>query len=86
ANVSSSWIGPLVCTTIIEHVGIRKTWWFLVTQFFIPPSMLMFVNVDKGRQEAIEFFKNEQAEKSAITGSDMTVVHDDGNEKGFEGD
>ncbi|KAF9100837.1 Autophagy protein 22 [Mortierella sp. AM989] len=82
ANVSSSWIGPLVCTAIIEHAGIRKTWWFLVTQFIIPPAMLIFVNVDKGRQEAINFYKNEQAEKArAMAVTDMAFV-DDCNEKG----
>ncbi|KAF9163192.1 Autophagy protein 22 [Mortierella sp. AD011] len=83
ASVSSSWIGPLVCTAIIEHAGIRKTWWFLVTQFYIPPFMLIFVNVDKGLQEAVEFYNNEKTEmKSGITASDMAVVHDDGDKKG----
>ncbi|KAG0072695.1 Autophagy protein 22 [Linnemannia elongata] len=63
ANVSSSWIGPLVCTAIIESYGIRHTWWFLVTQFYIPAFMLLFVNTEKGRQEAIDFYDNEQEEK-----------------------
>ncbi|KAF9084956.1 Autophagy protein 22 [Mortierella sp. AD031] len=63
ANVSSSWIGPLVCTAIIESYGIRHTWWFLVTQFYIPAFMMLFVDLDKGHQEALDFYKNEQEEK-----------------------
>ncbi|KAF9922058.1 Autophagy protein 22 [Linnemannia zychae] len=65
ANVTSSWIGPLVCTAIIESYGIRHTWWFLITQFYIPAFMLFFVNMDKGRQQAIDFYNNEQEEKRA---------------------
>lgn len=37
-------VRPLVCTAIIESYGIRHTWWFLVTQFYIPAFMLLFVN------------------------------------------
>ncbi|KAG0367288.1 autophagy-related protein 22-like protein [Gamsiella multidivaricata] len=77
ANVSSSWIGPLICTAIIERAGIRHTWWFLLTQFYIPAIMMVFVNVEKGRQEAIDFYNNEQAEKArAKQLTDMTVLSD----------
>ncbi|KAF9925030.1 Autophagy protein 22 [Mortierella alpina] len=63
ANVSASWIGPLICAAIIEGAGIRHTWWFLVAQFFIPAVMMVFVDVEKGRLEAVEFYKVEHAEK-----------------------
>lgn len=92
-----------MCTAIIESYGIRHTWWFLVTQFYVPAFMLLFVNsrsqlymcglyaghikhfsmhvlsirtktdillyfpsiqiAEKGRQEAIDFYDNEQEEK-----------------------
>ncbi|KAK3841585.1 MAG: autophagy-related protein 22-like protein [Linnemannia gamsii] len=71
ANVSASWIGPLVCTAIIESYGIQHTWWFLASQFYIAAFMLTFVNVDKGHQEAVEFYKNEQAEKQKTESSDI---------------
>ncbi|KAG0289586.1 Autophagy protein 22 [Dissophora globulifera] len=78
ANVSSSWIGPLICTAIIEHAGIRQTWWFLLTQFYVPAIMMVFVDVDRGQREAIEFYKHEQEEKKQVrmAEKDMDVVTD----------
>ncbi|KAF9426793.1 Autophagy protein 22 [Entomortierella beljakovae] len=73
AGVSSSWIGPLVCAAIIEQSGIRDTWWFLLSQFIIPPAILYFVNVEVGRLEAVEFYKREHEDK-AITASEMTAL------------
>jgi len=35
---------PLICTAIIQNSGIRQTWWFLVSQFYIPAFMMCFVN------------------------------------------
>ncbi|KAF9197777.1 Autophagy protein 22 [Haplosporangium sp. Z 27] len=72
---------PLVCTAIIQHSGIRNTWWFLVTQFYVPAAMLFFVNVDEGRQEAVEFYNNELAEKQGSIVADMSTVSTK-NEKG----
>ncbi|KAG0336623.1 Autophagy protein 22 [Podila humilis] len=63
ANVSASWIGPLICTAIIESAGIRHVWWFLGSQFFIPAILMLWVDVEKGRREAIEFYEKEQAAK-----------------------
>ncbi|KAF9130138.1 Autophagy protein 22 [Mortierella sp. 14UC] len=60
SSVSSSWIAPLVCTAIIQSATVRHTWWFLATQFFIPAVLLLFINVEKGRAEGIEFYKKEQ--------------------------
>ncbi|KAG0057848.1 Autophagy protein 22 [Gryganskiella cystojenkinii] len=88
ASVSSSWIGPLICTAIIQQSGIRHTWWFLLSQFYIPAFMMCFVNVEKGRQEAVDFYKNEVAEKERLKlqgnpsemGSDMareTIIIDE---------
>ncbi|KAF9905968.1 Autophagy protein 22 [Linnemannia zychae] len=79
ATESSSWIGPLVCTAIIESYGIRHTWWFLVTQFYIPAAMMYFVDVDKGHQEAIAFYNNEQQEKKTrieATATEMQLIDD----------
>ncbi|KAF9586063.1 Autophagy protein 22 [Lunasporangiospora selenospora] len=59
SSVSSSWIAPLVCSAIVERAGVRHTWWFLASQFFIPVGLLLFVNVDKGRAEGIAFRENE---------------------------
>lgn len=44
ANVSSSWIGPLISAAIIESAGIRHVFWFLATQFFIPAVMMIWVD------------------------------------------
>ncbi|KAK3834163.1 MAG: autophagy-related protein 22-like protein [Linnemannia elongata] len=63
SSVSSSWIAPLVCTAIIQSSSVRQTWWFLASQFFLPAVLLLFVNVDKGRAEGIEFYKQEQERK-----------------------
>ncbi|KAG0042564.1 Autophagy protein 22, partial [Gryganskiella cystojenkinii] len=63
SSSASSWIAPLVCTAIIEASNARKTWFFLATQFYIPAVMLLFVNVEKGRQEALDFYEAEQVEK-----------------------
>ncbi|KAF9929082.1 Autophagy protein 22 [Linnemannia zychae] len=60
ASTTSAWIGPLVCTGIIESFGIRHTYWFLASQYYIPALILSFVDVDKGRQEAIDFYNMEQ--------------------------
>ncbi|KAF8946967.1 Autophagy protein 22 [Haplosporangium gracile] len=65
-NVTSSWIGPLVCAAIIESFGIRHTYWFLVPQYYIPAIMMFFVDVNKGRQEAIDFYNDEQEEKKKV--------------------
>ncbi|KAF9577006.1 Autophagy protein 22 [Lunasporangiospora selenospora] len=73
-NTTSSWIGPLICAAIIESAGIRQIWWFLATQFFIPAAMLFYVDVEKGRQDAIEFYKNEQKEKE---GTQVEEIHDE---------
>ncbi|KAG0375305.1 Autophagy protein 22 [Mortierella sp. AD032] len=72
ASESSSWIGPLVCTAIIESYGIRHTYWFLATQFYIPAIMMFFVDVDKGRQEAIDFYNSEQEEKKVKLEAEAT--------------
>ncbi|KAG0381077.1 Autophagy protein 22 [Mortierella sp. AD032] len=70
SSVSSSWIAPLVCTAIIQTATVRHTWWFLATQFFIPAVMLLFVNVEKGRIEGVEFYKKEQEQlKKKIAGA-----------------
>ncbi|KAF9334498.1 Autophagy protein 22 [Podila minutissima] len=74
ANVSSSWIGPLICTAIIESAGIRHVFWFLATQFFIPAVMMIWVDVEKGRLEAIEFYNKEQAAKKNGAVSDMDAL------------
>jgi UMF1 family MFS transporter len=66
SSSASSWIAPLVCTAIIESSSTRKTWIFLATQFYIPAVMLLYVDVDKGRAEAVEFYEAEQAEKKRI--------------------
>ncbi|KAG0198531.1 Autophagy protein 22, partial [Mortierella sp. NVP41] len=62
ANVSASWIGPLVCTGIIGSFGVRHTWWFLASQFYIGAFLMSFIDVKKGHQEATEFYRNEQVE------------------------
>ncbi|KAF9096199.1 hypothetical protein BGX29_008678 [Mortierella sp. GBA35] len=62
ANVSASWIGPLVCTGIIGSFGVRHTWWFLASQFYIGAFLMSFIDVKKGHQEATEFCRNEQVE------------------------
>ncbi|KAF9969643.1 Autophagy protein 22 [Actinomortierella ambigua] len=69
ASVTSSWIGPLVCTGIIERWGVRYTWVFLATQFIIPAFMMCFVDVDKGREQAREFSKRELARKAEAAAS-----------------
>ncbi|KAF9919886.1 Autophagy protein 22 [Linnemannia zychae] len=68
SSTSSSWIAPLVCTAIIQSSSVRHTWAFLVTQFFIPAIMLLFVDVDKGRREGIEFYQKEQEKKKLKSG------------------
>ncbi|KAF9912259.1 Autophagy protein 22 [Linnemannia zychae] len=70
SSVSSSWIAPLVCTAIIQSATVRHTWIFLATQFFLPAVMLLFVNVDKGRAEGIEFYNREQEQlKKKVAGA-----------------
>ncbi|KAG0243078.1 Autophagy protein 22 [Actinomortierella wolfii] len=69
ASVTSSWIGPLVCTGIIERWGVRYTWIFLATQFIIPAIMMCFVNVDKGRQQAREFSMREKEQRTSEAAS-----------------
>ncbi|KAG9066842.1 Autophagy protein 22 [Linnemannia hyalina] len=72
SSVSSSWIAPLVCTAIIQSSSVRHTWWFLATQFFIPAVLLLFVNVEKGRAEGIEFYKQEQEQKKLKVAGSQT--------------
>ncbi|KAG0328813.1 Autophagy protein 22 [Podila horticola] len=77
SSVSSSWIAPLVCTAIIESSSVRHTWAFLVTQFFLPAIMLLFVNVEKGRVDANAFYEKEQAaKKQALLDSATEMVQD----------
>ncbi|KAF9185635.1 Autophagy protein 22 [Haplosporangium sp. Z 767] len=63
SSVSSSWIAPLICTAIIERASVRHTWWFLASQFFIPAFMMIFIDVDKGRADAMAFYESEKQEK-----------------------
>ncbi|KAF9214724.1 Autophagy protein 22 [Podila verticillata] len=75
-------IAPLVCTAIIESSTVRHTWAFLVTQFFLPAIMLLFVNVEKGRADANAFYEKEQeTKKQALLDSAAEMVQDG---SGFE--
>ncbi|KFH63645.1 hypothetical protein MVEG_10339 [Podila verticillata NRRL 6337] len=70
-------IAPLVCTAIIESSTVRHTWAFLVTQFFLPAIMLLFVNVEKGRADANAFYEKEQeTKKQALLDSAAEMVQD----------
>ncbi|KAF9157224.1 Autophagy protein 22 [Actinomortierella ambigua] len=67
ASTTSSWMGPLICAAIIERASARHTWIFLATQFFIPGIMLCFLNMEKGIQEARDFYDREhQGENAAL--------------------
>ncbi|KAG0296019.1 Autophagy protein 22 [Dissophora globulifera] len=84
SSVSSSWIAPLICTAIIERSNVRETWWFLASQFFIPAFLMMFINVDQGREQAVAFYEDEQQRKrERLENGASEMMHADSG-SGFE--
>ncbi|KAG0362538.1 Autophagy protein 22 [Gamsiella multidivaricata] len=84
SSVSSSWIAPLICTAIIERSSVRHTWWFLASQFFIPAFFMIFINVDKGRTEATEFYEAEQLSQRQLAEHETSGMVQADNASGFE--
>ncbi|KAG0042565.1 Autophagy protein 22 [Gryganskiella cystojenkinii] len=73
SSAASCWIAPLVCTAIVQASNSRMTWIFLSTQIYIPAFMMLFVNVEKGRQEGFAFYEAEQAEKKRVA-DELTLM------------
>ncbi|KAJ1991718.1 Autophagy protein 22 [Dimargaris cristalligena] len=57
----SSWIGPLVSGAISDLTGeLRYAFYFLLAMLAIPVVILYFVDVEKGKKEAIAFSKRQK--------------------------
>jgi MFS transporter, UMF1 family len=60
-SASSSWLGPLVSGAVTNAThNMRQSFWFVTAQFYIPVVILLFVNVRKGRQDAMDFVERER--------------------------
>ncbi|GBB98950.1 hypothetical protein RclHR1_03370017 [Rhizophagus clarus] len=60
----SSWIGPLITGLIgdLTH-DLRYGFWFLLVMMIIPLIIISTVNVEKGKEEAEQYYEKEQIKK-----------------------
>ncbi|KAF9959436.1 Autophagy protein 22 [Mortierella alpina] len=68
ADKGSSWIGPFVTGAIQSVTGeFRAGFWFPLALFAAGGALLMTVDMDKGKDEAIRYKRNERAKHALLS-------------------